>query len=66
MKNNKQTMYAYFNEMWETQGLEAMEAAQAEVWEMYNNNEEAFEAFVEANNIELGETFKNWCWDMEG
>lgn len=67
-------IYDYFAEIYATQGIDAMEVEQQKVWKLYNEDEQAFDAYIAAHGIDLmaqtiGLTeldFKLWCWDMEG
>ena len=70
----KQSIEEYFEKVYCVFGIDAEEEVMDRVWNMYNNDEEAFNAFVEKHNIDLEartldcpETdFQMWVWDMEG
>jgi hypothetical protein len=44
------------------------------IWDMFNNDEEAFNAFIAEQGIDLDaytidnveSDWQMWCWDMEG
>lgn len=64
------SIYDYFEDLYCTCGADD----QDDVWDMYNNNKEAFDAFIAENGIDLSihtidcaeDDFTLWCWDMEG
>ena len=68
------SIYEYFETIYDKAGIDAQLDEENRVWEMYNNDEEAFDAFVAENNIDLSihtvdcveDDFTLWCWDMEG
>ena len=68
------SIYEYFETIYDKAGIDAQLDEENRVWEMYNNDEEAFDAFVAENNIDLSiytvdcveDDFTLWCWVMEG
>ncbi len=68
------SIYDYFEDIYLESGIDAQQDAENRVWEMYNNDEEAFDAFIAENDIDLSlqtidcaeDDFTLWCWDMEG
>lgn len=68
------SIYEHFEDIYDAQGIDAEEEAMAKVWDMFNNDEAAFDAYVAEHGIDLEaytvdnvETdFQLWCWDMEG
>ena len=68
------SIYEYFETIYDKAGIDAQLDEENRVWQMYNNDEEAFDAFIVENNIDLSiytvdcveDDFTLWCWDMEG
>lgn len=68
------SIYDYFETIYDKAGIDAQQDEENRVWEMYNNDEEAFDAFIAENKIDLSihtidcaeDDFTLWCWDMEG
>ena len=64
------SIYDYFEDLYFKFGADD----QDDVWDMYNNNKEAFDAFVAENGIDLSihtidcaeDDFTLWCEEMEG
>lgn len=64
------SIYDYFEDLYHEFGADDQE----DVWDMYNNNKAAFDAFIAENGIDLSihtidcaeDDFTLWCWDMEG
>ena len=68
------SIYDYLETIYNKQGIDAQLAEEERIWDMFNNDEEAFDAFIAENGIDLNaytvdnvETdWQMWCWDMEG
>lgn len=68
------SIYDYLEDIYYAQGIEAQEAEEARIWEMYNHDKEAFTAFIEEQGIDLDaytcdnaeSDFEIWCYEMEG
>lgn len=69
------SIFDYFEDIYDTQGEEARNAEEARVWNMYKNDPEAFNAFIKENEIDLDAyapyeytftEFEYWCDVMEG
>lgn len=69
------TIYDYFEDIYFNHGIEAQTAEEQRVWNMYKNNPEQFNAFVEEYHIDLDAylpyeytftAFEQWCEEMEG
>lgn len=67
------SIYEYLEDIYDVQGIDAEEEEAQRIWNMYNNDEEAFETFINEKGIDLNaytvdnvETdWQMWCWDME-
>ena len=68
------SIYDYLETIYNKQGIDAQLEEENRIWDMFNNDEEAFDAFIAENGIDLNaytadnvETdWQMWCWDMEG
>ena len=68
------SIYDYLETIYDKQGIDAQLAEEDRIWDMFNNDEAAFDAFIAENGIDLNaytadnvETdWQMWCWDMEG
>lgn len=67
------SIYDYLEDVYYEQGIEAQTAEEDRIWEMYQNNPEAFAAFIEGKGIDLDyytlgnadSDFDYWCESME-
>ena len=67
------SIYDYLEDIYYEQGIAAQTAEEDRIWEMYQNDPEAFAAFVEDKGINLGyytlgnadSDFEYWCESME-
>lgn len=72
--NKTMSIYEYLEDIYDAQGIDAEEEEAQRIWNMFNNDEEAFDAFIAEKCIDLNaytvdnvETdWQMWCWDMEG
>lgn len=72
--NKTMSIYEYLEGIYDVQGIDAQEEEEQRIWNMFNNDEEAFDAFIAEKGIDLNaRTLDNvetdwqmWCWDMEG
>lgn len=72
--NKTMSIYEYLEDIYDAQGIDGQEEEEQRIWDMFNNDEEAFDAFIAAKGIDLNaytadnvETdWQMWCWDMEG
>ena len=69
------SIYEYFETIYDKAGIDAQLNEENRVWNMYKNDPEAFNAFVEENEIDLDAyapyeytftEFEWWCDHMEG
>jgi len=68
------SIYEYLEDIYDAQGIDAEEEEAQHIWDLFNNDEEAFDAFIAEKDIDLNaytvdnvETdWQMWCWDMEG
>lgn len=68
------SIYEYLENIYNAMGIDAEEEEAQRIWDMFNNDENAFDAFIAENGIDLNactvdnvETdWQIWCWDMEG
>lgn len=68
------SIYEYLETIYDKHGIDAQLEEENRIWDMFNNDEEAFDAFIAENGIDLNaytadnvETdWQMWCWDMEG
>ena len=68
------SIYEYLENIYNAMGIDAEEEEAQRIWDMFNNDEEAFDTFITENGIDLNaytmdnvETdWQMWCWDMEG
>lgn len=67
------SIYEYLENIYNTMGIDAEEEEAQRIWGMFNNDEEAFDAFIAEKGIDLNactvdnvETdWQMWCWNME-
>lgn len=67
------SIYDYLEDIYYEQGIEAQTAEEDRIWEMYQNDPEAFAAFAEDKGINLDyytlgnadSDFEYWCESME-
>lgn len=68
------SIYEYLEDIYDAQGIDAEEEEAQRIWDMFNNDEEAFDAFITEKGIDLNAytvdnvdtDWQMWCWDMEG
>ena len=66
-------IYDYLEDIYYEQGIAAQTAEEDRIWEMYQNDPEAFAAFIENKGIDLDyytlgnadSDFEYWCESME-
>lgn len=71
--NNTMSIYEYLENIYDAQGIDAQEEETQRIWDMFNNDEEAFDAFIAEKGIDLNaytvdnveSDWQMWCWDME-
>ena len=67
------SIYDYLEDVYYEQGIEAQTAEEKRIWEMYQQDLEAFAAFIEEKGIDLhcytlgnpDSDFEYWCESME-
>ena len=67
------SIYDYLEDIYYEQGIAAQTAEEDRIWEMYQNDPEAFAAFIENKGIDLDyytlgnadSDFEYWCESME-
>lgn len=67
------SIYDYLEDIYYEQGIAAQTAEEDRIWEMYQNDPEAFAAFIEDKGIDLDyytlgnadSDFEYWCESME-
>ena len=67
------SIYEYLESIYDAQGINAEEEEAQRIWDMFINDEEAFDAFIAEKGIDLNaHTFDSvetdwqlWCWDRE-
>lgn len=68
------SIYDYLEDIYDAQGIDAEEEEAQRIWDMFNNDEKAFDAFIAEKGIDLNaytldnveSDWQMWCWDMEG
>lgn len=68
------SIYEHLEDIYMAGGIDAQEEAECMLWDLFNNDEEAFDAYIAEHGIDLSahtvdsaeSDFTLWCWDMEG
>ena len=68
------SIYEYLEDIYMAGGIDAQEETECMLWNLFNNDEEAFNAHMVAYGVNLSihttdsaeSDFTLWCWDMEG